>query len=168
MSSYIGIGFISKWTTKNIFISHILKAFDNEISLLGFANLIDILNQCFDNYEKEFRFDIKIDEFDFTNIILQIEKIENDCICLQLCIAEDELIGDRNIDIVENKIISFIMKKAQYFDFIFCDNNAYLENNFNEICKEPLFSILVMNKDGKIDIKYANWKIDGLSERQNI
>ena len=155
MSSYIGIGFISKWTTKNIFISNILKAFDNEISLLGFANPIDILNQCFDNYEKEFRFDIKIDEFDFTNIILQIEKIENDCICLQLCIAEDE-------------IISFIMKKAQYFDFIFCDNNAYLENNFNEICKEPLFYILAMNKDGKIDIKYANQKIDGLSERQNI
>ena len=104
MSSYIGIGFISKWTTKNIFISNILKAFDNEISLLGFANPIDILNQCFDNYEKEFRFDIKIDEFDFTNIILQIEKIENDCICLQLCIAENELIGDRNIDIVEGTI----------------------------------------------------------------
>lgn len=144
------------------------KSFDNEISLLGFANPIDILNQCFDNYEKEFRFDIKIDEFDFTNIILQIEKIENDCICLQLCIAEDELIGDRNIDIVENKIISFIMKKAQYFDFIFCDNNAYLENNFNEICNEPLFSILVINKGDKVDIKYANWKIDGLSERQNI
>lgn len=74
MSSYIGIGFISKWTTKNIFISNILKAFDNEISLLGFANPIDILNQCFDNYEKEFRFDIKIDEFDFTNIILQNRK----------------------------------------------------------------------------------------------
>ena len=53
MSSYIGIGFISKWTTKNIFISNILKAFDNEISLLGFANPIDILNQCFDNYEKD-------------------------------------------------------------------------------------------------------------------
>lgn len=119
MSSYIGIGFISKWTTKNIFISNILKAFDNEISLLSFASPMDILNQCFDNYEKEFRFDIKIDEFEFTNIILQIEKIENDCICLQLCIAENELIGDRNIDIVENKIISFIMKKAQYFDFIF-------------------------------------------------
>jgi|GEM_PF-3222477 hypothetical protein len=82
MSSYIGIGFISKWTTKNIFISNVLKAFDNEISLLGFANPIDILNQCFDNYEKEFCFDIKIDEYEFTNIILQIEKIENDCICL--------------------------------------------------------------------------------------
>ena len=38
MSSYIGIGFISKWTTKNIFISNILKAFDHEISLLSFAN----------------------------------------------------------------------------------------------------------------------------------
>ena len=99
---------------------------------------------------------------------MPIEKIENDCICLQLCIAENELIWDRNIDIVENKIISFIMKKAQYFDFIFCDNNAYLENNFNEICNESLFSILVINKGDKVDIKYTNWKIDGLSERQNI
>ena len=76
MSSYTGVGFISKWTTKNIFISNVLKAFDNEISLLGFANPIDILNQCFDKYEKEFCFDIKIDEFEFTNIILQIEKGE--------------------------------------------------------------------------------------------
>jgi len=39
------------------------------------------------------------------------------------------------------------------------------KNNFNEICNEPIFFILVINKGGKIDIKYANWKIDGLSER---
>ena len=44
---------------------------------------------------------------------------------------------------------------SSYIGIVFCDNNACLENNFNEICNEP---ILAMNKDGKIDIKYANWK----------
>ena len=57
---------------------------------------------------------------------------------------------------------------SSYIGIVFCDNNACLENNFNEICNEPLFSILVINKGDKVDIKYANWKIDGLSERQNI
>ncbi|ERJ28830.1 hypothetical protein UNSW2_1808 [Campylobacter concisus UNSW2] len=33
-----------------------------------------------------------------------------------------------------------------------------MENNFNEICNEPLFSILVISKGDKVDIKYANWK----------
>ena len=57
--------------------------------------------------------------------------------------------------------VSFMVKNA-------LTDNAYLENNFNEICNEPLFSTLVINKDSKIDIKYANWKIDGLRERKNI
>ena len=54
---------------------------------------------------------------------------------------------------------------SSYIGIVFCDNNAYLENNFNEICNEPILFILVINKGGKIDIKYTNWKIDGLSER---
>ena len=47
---------------------------------------------------------------------------------------------------------------SSYIGIVFCDNNAYLENNFNEICNEPLFSILVISKGDKVDIKYANWK----------
>lgn len=54
---------------------------------------------------------------------------------------------------------------SSYIGIVFCDNNACLENNFNEICNEPILFILVINKGGKIDIKYTNWKIDGLSER---
>ena len=56
-------------------------------------------------------------------------------------------------------------KMSSYIGIVFCDNNACLENNFNEICNEPILFILVINKGGKIDIKYTNWKIDGLSER---
>ena len=54
---------------------------------------------------------------------------------------------------------------SSYIGIVLCDNNAYLENNFDKICNKPLFSILVINKGDKVDIKYANWKIDGLSER---
>ena len=117
MSSYTGVGFISKWTTKNIFISNVLKAFDNEISLLGFANPIDILNQCFDNYEKEFCFDIKIDEFEFTNIILQIEKGELTAhydiidIFKQQALLFDIDIKDIGLDKVDEYTILFGNKK---------------------------------------------------------
>ena len=55
---------------------------------------------------------------------------------------------------------------SSYIGIVFCDNNACLENNFNEICNEPILFILVINKGGKIDIKI--WELQKLSKRQYI
>ena len=131
-----------------------------------YDSIQEMMLRCLDKKEAYISFDYANKKNNIKDIILQFEEIKNDSIGMLISIPESGF-ENLNIDEVEKNITERLKSIIDLgYDYIFCDNEAYIEHPIKEVFKNKnLYSILIL-KDK--NVKLSNWKIDGLQERQNI
>ena len=187
MGSYITIGFVcDKNLSKVEFLEKIKQTllinqdkFNNILfkfpinsddgiwneSIESKTNLPQILDICFENEMAQMQIDYQINNKKIEGIILKIEKIDNDSVGFCVDIPENNFEQYKNIDLLEQKIEEELKRFVKLgFDYAFCDNEIYLEYPIKDVLtNKNLYSILIINNNSQTH--YADWKIDGLSPR---
>lgn len=189
MGSYISIAFVSNDTqkcfigkckkiiqlnTKNI-TSIILKYPKDENFNLWYrqneniSNISEALKLCFKNEYAELIIDYISNDIEAKGILIKIKKKKGKYTGLLFEIPEDSLKLEKNVDEIEKRIISNIKDYVKLgFEYAFCDHEMSIEYSLSEITNNNIvYSILVANGD-TIITKFASWKIDGLTYREQL
>lgn len=187
MGSYITVCFAKRWISDTKFIKKCSQAFmcdfehlseikykypadDNysswEEGICGIEQIPEILKKCCENENAEIIFDYMDDGIQINQVHVHVEKQYLDSIGIVFFIPEEHLLKGKILDEVENDILNYMVKKLSYFDYAFCDNEIDLECKFDYVIStDNVYSILVFNSYKKKNVKFAKWKIDGLTER---
>ena len=190
MSSYISIGIVSN-DDEQIFINKcnqvIMKNsihIDNIVIRYPVSNQCDkwiernvnindlksMLHLCYINEYAEMTIDYKWNNKRIIEgVLVRIRREENKYSGILFEIPEDNFKMEKELDVLE-KIITQKIQEILCIGFIYayCDNETDIEECIEEVLNEDncVYSILLINRNGKIKRKLGSWKIDGLSNRE--
>lgn len=188
MGSYISIGYISN-DNKNAFIEKVISLFHesnkyfniqikypvNEnfncwrVEKLEANTLMDGIDICYMNDAAELSMNYQGKQKNITDILIKIRKKQCRYSGCLVEIPEDNF-TELKLDELEAKIIEVLKFAVENgFKYAYCDNETDIQYTFEELKNYDIqYSILVINQDGDIEEKYADWKIDGLTQRNKI
>lgn len=190
MSSYISIGiasnddeqtFINKCNQvimkNSIYIDNIVIRYpvsnqcDKWIERnVNINDLKSMLHLCYINEYAEMTIDYKWNNKRIIEgVLVRIRREENKYLGILFEIPEDNFKMEKELDVLE-EIITQKIQEILYLGFIYayCDNETDIEECIEEVLNEDncIYSILLINRNGKIETKLGSWKIDGLSNRE--
>lgn len=187
MGSYITIAFACRWQNKHIFIQKCKELFSDSAAYItglsckypadesysvwnsineSIAQIETLLDICFDRNLAEIRMDYIYKDRSIPGIVVKIEKILGDSIGIHFALPEIFLLDGFSIDCVEKEIVSVLKEKVRPFDYAFCDHETDIECDLIDVLEgNAKYSILVCNTTDSVVVRFANWKIDGLTSR---
>lgn len=109
---------------------------------------------CLDSEVTYFVGDFSLGKIHITDAVFSIESSSEKEVCFIISIQNN---FEGNIDCIETNVIEFL-KTVKGYKSAFCDNEAHLG--------DFAYSIYV-NYGDKVSFSLSDWKIDGLSKRDN-
>jgi len=183
MGSYINIGLISM-TYKKDFIDKCIELIEtldefNVVSIKypkdkNYSAWVEVdrkdctleraMQYCYHYDMAEILCDFEFEHYYLENVLVRVKHIQEGGLSLLFEIPEENNIF-RDIDVAEATIVSFFQKNEKLgFEYAFCDNEANTPIKLEQINHDEEYAIFVRYKPN-IDVVFASWKIDGLSNR---
>lgn len=187
MGSYITIAFVCRWQNKHIFIQKCKELFSDSAAYItgisckypadesysvwnsineSIAQIEALLEICFDCNLAEIRMDYISKDRSIPGIVVKIEKILGDSIGIHFALPENSLLNGYSIDYIEKEIVNTLKEGLGSFDYAFCDHETDIESDLSDVLEgNAKYSILVYKTTDSVVVRFANWKIDGLTSR---